>query len=116
MTKNIITFCLLLLACNASFSQNASSKTVTITGKILEKDTNAPLEYATVVFKNAKSPTDVSGGITDRNGNYSIEVKTGTYTVSFEYIGFKTEVIANRSVMDTKKPVTSVTGFSKFIF
>jgi len=99
MTKNIITFCLLVLACNASFAQNASSKTVTITGKILEKDTNAPLEYATVVFKNAKSPTDVSGGITDRNGNYSIEVKTGTYTVSFEYIGFKTEVIANRSVM-----------------
>ncbi|QCE42709.1 outer membrane beta-barrel family protein [Psychroserpens sp. NJDZ02] len=99
MTKNIITFCLLVLACNASFAQNASSKTVTITGKILEKDTNAPLEYATVVFKNAKSPTDVSGGITDRNGNYSIEVKTGTYTVSFEYIGFKTEVIANKSVM-----------------
>ncbi|QXP59057.1 outer membrane beta-barrel family protein [Olleya sp. HaHaR_3_96] len=98
MTKNIITFCLLVLAFNFSFAQNASSKTVTITGKILEKDTNAPLEYATVVFKNAKSPTDVSGGITDQNGNYSIEVKTGTYTVSFEYIGFKTEVIANKSV------------------
>ncbi|AUC76711.1 outer membrane beta-barrel family protein [Olleya sp. Bg11-27] len=102
MTKNIITFCLLVLAFNFSFAQNASSKTVTITGKILEKDTNAPLEYATVVFKNAKSPTDVSGGITDQNGNYSIEVKTGTYTVSFEYIGFKTEVIANKSVTKTE--------------
>ncbi|WP_054851131.1 outer membrane beta-barrel family protein [Olleya sp. ITB9] len=98
MTKNIISFCLLLLCANFSFAQNANQKSVTIKGKILEKDTNAPLEYATVVFKSISSPNDVSGGITDANGNYSVEVKTGNYTVSFEYIGFKTEVLNNKSI------------------
>ncbi|PKG52861.1 outer membrane beta-barrel family protein [Olleya sp. 1-3] len=98
MTKNIITVCLLFLALNTAFAQSGADDKVTITGKILEKDTNAPLEYATVVFKNAKSPSDVSGGITDGTGNYSIEVNKGTYDISFEYIGFKTETIPNKTI------------------
>ncbi|WGD34409.1 TonB-dependent receptor [Olleya sp. YS] len=98
MTKNIITCCLLVLFFNVSFSQNTTENLVTITGKVLEKDTNAPLEYATIVLKNANNPSEISGGITDANGNYSVEVKTGTYVVSFEYIGFKTETIPNKTI------------------
>ncbi len=98
MTKKIISFCLLVLCLNLTFAQNNNEKTVTITGKILEEDTNAPLEYATVVFKNTKNESDLTGGITDASGNYAIEVKTGTYNISFEYIGFKTEYIPNKSI------------------
>ncbi|MGB6268065.1 MAG: TonB-dependent receptor [Olleya sp.] len=98
MTKKIITCCLLALFVNVLFAQNTNEKLVTITGKVLEKDTNAPLEYATIVLKNTNNTSDISGGITDANGNYSVEVKTGTYAVSFEYIGFKTETIANKTI------------------
>ena len=102
MTKKIISFCVLILCLNLALAQNNDQKMVTIKGKILEKDTNAPLEYATVVFKNATNPADLSGGITDASGNYSVEIKSGTYNVSFEYIGFKTEVIPNKSITDNQ--------------
>ncbi|RAJ16254.1 TonB-dependent receptor domain-containing protein [Olleya aquimaris] len=98
MTKKFIVCCLLALFLNVSFSQNTTDDTVTITGKVLEKDTNIPLEYATIVLKNIKNPSDISGGITDANGNYAVEVKTGTYAVSFEFIGFKTETIPNKTI------------------
>lgn len=102
MTKKIISFCVLILCLNLALAQNNDQKMVTIKGKILEKDTNAPLEYATVVFKNTTNPADLSGGITDASGNYSIEIKSGTYNVSFEYIGFKTEVLPNKSITDNQ--------------
>lgn len=102
MTKKIISFCVLILCLNLALAQNNDQKMVTIKGKILEKDTNAPLEYATVVFKNTTNPADLSGGITDASGNYSIEIKSGIYNVSFEYIGFKTEVLPNKSITDNQ--------------
>ncbi|MEM5538335.1 outer membrane beta-barrel family protein [Olleya sp. AS48] len=102
MTKKIISFCVLILCLNLALAQNNDQKMVTIKGKILEKDTNAPLEYATVVFKNTTNPADLSGGITDASGNYSIEIKSGTYNVSFEYIGFKTEILPNKSITDNQ--------------
>ncbi len=70
---------------------------VTITGKVLEADTNVPLEYATVSFTNSEGKV-VTGGITDPNGNYSIEVAAGVYDVKFEFISFETKVLSGQKL------------------
>ncbi|WP_298353190.1 outer membrane beta-barrel family protein [uncultured Dokdonia sp.] len=70
---------------------------VTITGKVLEADTNVPLEYATVSFTNSEGKV-VTGGITDPNGNYSIEVAAGVYDVKFEFISFETKVLPGQKL------------------
>ncbi|WP_405202865.1 outer membrane beta-barrel protein [Dokdonia sp. LLG6352-1] len=70
---------------------------VTITGKVLEADTNVPLEYATVSFTNSEGKV-VTGGITDPNGNYSIEVAAGVYDVKFEFISFETKVLLGQKL------------------
>ncbi|WP_397362851.1 TonB-dependent receptor domain-containing protein [Olleya sp. R77988] len=98
MTKNLFTFCLFAFLFNFSIAQKADEKTITVKGQVLEKDSNTPLEYATIVFKNTKNSSEINGGITDAKGNYSIDIKTGTYSISFEYIGFKTEVIQNQTI------------------
>jgi len=84
-TKLKILFAFLLI----SFTVTAQNDQITITGKIIDKSTNQPLEYATVILNNLEN-NSISGGITDAKGNFSIQTPKGKYNVSFEYISFKT--------------------------
>ncbi|MEZ4854493.1 TonB-dependent receptor domain-containing protein [Flavobacterium sp.] len=83
---------LLLLAFTTSFSfsqKPKNAKKITISGTILDKDFNSPLEYATVVFEDVTTHK-LSGGVTNAQGNFNFEVTAGTYNVRFEFISFAT--------------------------
>ncbi|WP_299554953.1 TonB-dependent receptor [Seonamhaeicola sp.] len=80
---------------NAEFS---GIKDAIITGKIIDKETKDPLEYATISFFSKKENKIVAGGITDTKGNFSIPVAKGVYDISIEYISFKTIKISNRQI------------------
>lgn len=82
-----------------SFAQD--SKQVTISGTILEKGSDFPLEYATVSFINTEGTT-VTGGITGIDGKYNIKVPAGMYTVRFEFISFQTQEIKNQDLTSNK--------------
>lgn len=69
---------------------------VTITGKVIDKETNEPLEYATVSFFSKRQNKIVTGGITDIKGNFKIPVPMGMYDISIEYISFKTQKISGK--------------------
>lgn len=86
----------LLFSTTILFAQQ-SEKRVFVKGKILEEDSNYPLEYATVSFTNQEGKI-VTGGITDPDGNYNIEVPVGTYTVRYEFISFKTKTLPARKI------------------
>jgi len=83
------------------FAQKPASKEITITGKIIERDTKQPLEYATVVLKNLDTK-EISGGITDHKGLFKIKTKKGTYTISFEFISFKSKTLPNQILSEDK--------------
>ena len=92
MKKKIIIAVLTLLVSVTTFAQRPDSKKVTISGKVIEKGTNLPLEYATIVFENAITK-QLSGGITDENGNFKFEVVAGNYNVRAEFISFKSVTV-----------------------
>ena len=73
---------------------------VAITGKITEKTSKLPLEYATVTFKNSKNPKLIFGGITDNKGDYSVDVVPGVYDITLEFISFKPTVIAQKQITE----------------
>ncbi len=73
-----------------------SAPEVTISGKVLDKETNQPLEYATIAFYNKQQNKIVTGGITDPSGNFSVPVPMGMYDITVEFIGFKTEKIEDK--------------------
>lgn len=103
MTKHLIPFLsLLLLSFSAyAFAEKSNpilDKDITVTGKVIDKDTNTPLEYATVAFYSKKEKKIVDGGITDANGQFSIKIANGTYDISIEYISYKKITIANRKL------------------
>ena len=90
--KNIIL--LTVLSC-ISYSLNAQK--YEISGSVIDKDTNEPLEYATVVLRPTNGE-QVTGGLTDANGNFNVEAKKGTYNISIEFISFKTYNIPNKEI------------------
>ena len=88
--KNAITL-FFLLSISILFAQKQQEgKKIKITGKIIEKSTSLPLEYATITFRKANTQQAVSGGITDAKGEFSIEINPGIYDAKFEFISFKT--------------------------
>ncbi len=67
-----------------------------ITGMIVEKSSDKPLEFAQIILQNAKDSTFVQGTVSDRKGKFSFEnVQFGEYKISYSFIGFaKTETSA----------------------
>lgn len=81
-------FYLLLLFCTfTAISQN----TVTLRGKILEKNTQVPLESATVYFTTVKDSTVIDYTITDKTGSFKIETRKIDKPVFLKvsYIGYQ---------------------------
>ncbi len=68
-----------------------------VTGIVLEKGTDLPLEYAAVSFIDANGQV-VAGGITDMEGKYDIKVPAGTYTVQYDFISFKQIKLSNQVI------------------
>ncbi|MDY0779241.1 TonB-dependent receptor domain-containing protein [Tenacibaculum sp. IB213877] len=98
---------LLLLVCFTSitsmFAQKTanerSSQSITITGKVIEAKSKQPLEYATLVLTNIKTQK-VLGGITDIQGNFSVDAAAGTYDMKVEFIGFKTKTLPQKTITE----------------
>jgi outer membrane receptor protein involved in Fe transport len=70
---------------------------ITITGKVLDKETGQPLEYATLVLQSLRNPDQVTGGISDINGVFSVETMPGRYNVSVEFISYSSYTLENQS-------------------
>ncbi len=80
---------------------DASSDKSVITGKVFEKDSNAPMEYANISIFNASDSSLVSGGITNPEGLFKIAKLTpGTYYVEANFIGFNKTRINNITIND----------------
>ena len=65
----------------------AKSYSLSVTGQVIDAETNAPLEGVSVVVKGTGN-----GTITDTNGNFSIKVEKGR-TLVFSYSGYVTQEI-----------------------
>jgi outer membrane receptor for ferrienterochelin and colicins len=95
---------LLLLFCMQSYAQRPEGagavNKIILTGKIVEKISNQPLEYATVTLFNTKANKITGGGITDAKGDFKIEVNAGTYDIKIEFISFKIQEIKGRTLSE----------------
>lgn len=90
--KKLITLCALFITIIQgvhAVNDVAAFKDGSISGKVMDDALNVPLPYVNVIVKNDKNET-VTGGISQDNGNFKITgVPEGTYTISIQYIGYK---------------------------
>ena len=102
MTKNLLVALISILTfSNSILAQQSSGNEVTVTGTVVDKSANIPLEYATISFQSINDATKLTGGVTDANGKYSIEVPVGTYKITIEYISFEPYVISEKSITES---------------
>lgn len=69
-----------------------------VTGKVIEKVSQLPLEYATITIKNPNNPKTVSGGITNTKGEFEVSVSPGIYDITIEFISFKATEIKQKNI------------------
>jgi hypothetical protein len=80
---------------------NSQQNTMTVSGIIIDSESNIPLEYATVSISNSKNTEILYGGITDLEGKFNLEVSKGVYNIKIEYISFKHKLIKNINVSNS---------------
>ena len=86
-----------------SFSLLAQNS-VTIKGKILDKNTQVPLEAATVYFSSAKDSTLIDYTITDKNGLFKINTKKiiNPVFLKISYMGYQTYKQELKAITESK--------------
>ena len=88
MSKNVLILLAFILFCASTTAQNETDS-ITVSGKIIEAETNQPLEYATISFFSKAENKIIGGGITDLQGEFKIKTTPGVYDIYIEYFSFK---------------------------
>lgn len=86
-------FLMLLLFVSAAFiarpDTDKGEKKGKLIGRVVDMNSNSPIEYATVSVFNLEEKL-VTGGVTDIKGNFVIEkIPLGRYTIKVAFIGFE---------------------------
>ena len=86
--------CLIFIGQSTLFAQKLPQGT--ISGYIIEKSSEKPLEFAQIILQKAKDSTFIQGTVSDVKGKFSFEkIPDGEYRISYSFIGFeKTETSA----------------------
>ncbi len=67
-----------------------SKLNTSISGKVYDKSTNGPLEYATITLISKPTGKVITGTIADVKGAFSISnIPFDTYQVNIEFIGYE---------------------------
>lgn len=96
--KSVLTL-VLLITQFLSFAQgNPQVAKIKISGKVIEKISKQPLEYATITFTKVTSQKSVAGGITNTKGEFDIDVAPGIYDIKIEFISFKPIILKQKNL------------------
>lgn len=98
--KFFLTLALLLSTLLNYSQQKPEGKKVKVTGKVIEKGTNQPLEYSTISLINTTTNKVTAGGITDAKGDFSFDATPGIYNVKVEFISFKPTEIKAKTIKE----------------
>ena len=84
----------------------AQNITQTVKGRIIDKESHVPIEFATIYLSNTNFS---SGAISDENGYYKIEnVPVGRITLQVSFVGYETVTIPNLDVISGKELIANV--------
>lgn len=78
------------------FFQATAQQKITISGKIIEKDTRNPIIGATIAQKNTTDAT-----FSDQNGKFSLKISPSPTPLIISALGFKTEFLTISAKSDT---------------
>lgn len=102
MKKTAVTLVAMLFA-TLTFAQKIKTSA---SGRVVNKVTQAPIEFVNVVLLNKKDSAFIAGTVTDKNGKFSIEdILPGDYLLRCSYIGYTATAIQDLSFSGEQKNI-----------
>ena len=93
ITSLFLLLALLTLSYDIFATEVVSHAEPEIKGKVIDVETDGPLEYATVSLFSSQDSTLVTGVITDMKGEFSLKTKPGKYYVVIQFMGYEPKTI-----------------------
>ena len=98
MIKKSLLFLFASILVQTSLYAQSDSDSYDVSGTLIERESQYPLEYATIAFFSPSENKIVGGGVTDSKGKYAIEISKGVYDISFEYFSLVTHIKSNYNI------------------
>jgi len=108
--KRLTALLLLLMSTltgQAVSQQGGKSSQGSVTGRVIDSALQVPIEYATIILFTRSDSLQVTGTVTDKNGNFRLTgVPQGSYFIKGRFIGYRDRTIedivigADRPVID----------------
>jgi len=77
-----------------------------ISGKILDKNSSLPIEYANAILYKMPDSVIVGGCVSKENGIFNIEnLALGKYSIRFQFIGYSSNVISGIIISNEKSKI-----------
>lgn len=89
-----IVFIAIFLSFTTIYSQEIQ-KSITVSGKVIEKKTATAIEFATITLINSSDGKVIVETITDGKGTYSFKITSGKYNIKAEFIGLESSTLEN---------------------
>lgn len=98
MSEILRLFCIVLFLFFCFENYGATSSSINkgiIIGRVLEANSNSPIEYASIAVFNNSNDSLLSGGITNSKGQFRIkDLPLGKYRIQIDFIGYdQTEIL-----------------------
>ncbi|XOV91373.1 MAG: TonB-dependent receptor domain-containing protein [Bacteroidota bacterium] len=87
----------------------AQSGNVTISGKVVESDTDNPVEFATVAVVNSANDTPITGATTSPSGSFSLTTNASNFYIEVTFIGYDKRTIKNFEITNGKINLGTIT-------
>lgn len=94
---SILLFACLLFNINIAFAQKSA---VTITGKVVESNSQQPIEFATIMLADKATKSAITGTTTDIDGKFMLKSTTDNFYLEITFIGFTKKTINEFSVVN----------------
>ena len=95
LNKITIAIHILITFCYLSYTQVEEKRNQgRITGKVLDINSSIPVEYANIIVFNTYDSTQVTGGITNKEGVFNLnKIPYGKYYLNVQFIGYEKKEI-----------------------
>lgn len=104
LTSFLLPILFILLLSNQLIADTPADDKSGVKGKVVDRETKAILEYATVMVFRQVDSTFVLGGITDEKGVFNLSVEPGNYYLMIDFLGYHRQY-RNNIVVNEKKTI-----------
>lgn len=86
----------------------AQQNSIEISGKLVDKQSQQPIEYATVMVLDPNTGQAITGTTTETDGSFVVQADSEQFYVEISFIGFSTQSIKDITILEGKADLGTI--------